>query len=391
MMNIRDQTGQSKQRIVAISYDQGESWRDVYYDSTLISPVCQASLLSIPLQNGRKGLLFSNPENQMSRTDMTVKFSVDNGATWPIKRKIRSGSSAYSDLVRQDNSHIGLLYEHGNNGGIHYASFNLKWLTGDHSAKEKPWIQKYISPKLIAEQEVRLSTPKLQAPSTIFEKYIDVKITYEYPEATLHYTLNGTPPTKKDRRVLGPISINSSSVLKVVAYHPSIQKSEVASAVFTKVPSISNNIDIVKLETSPSSKYPGLGAEGIFNLKSGTLSFHDKEWMGFDQDSIVISINLKNEQLIKSISIHSLRDQGAWIFFPSKIKISSDFHTEQHEIQGNSSKGTLLAEFLTLEMKEKRKLKDFKLTIFPLANIPDWHPGKGSRAWTFIDEILIEY
>ena len=130
MQNIRQQSGEERKRLVALSADGGETWLKTYFDSTLISPVCQASIIEHHLPKGQRVLLFSNPESTDRREKMTIKMSYDDGATWPIKRTIRSGESAYSDLVIQEDSNIGLLYEHGNDGGIHYSYFNLPWLLG---------------------------------------------------------------------------------------------------------------------------------------------------------------------------------------------------------------------------------------------------------------------
>ena len=47
-----------------------------YFDSTLISPVCQASILAHELPDGRDVILFSNPESSSDRINMTVKMSL---------------------------------------------------------------------------------------------------------------------------------------------------------------------------------------------------------------------------------------------------------------------------------------------------------------------------
>ena len=130
MQNIRQQSGEDRKRLVALSSDGGASWMNTYFDSTLISPVCQASIIEYELPNGQNALLFSNPESRNKREKMTVKLSFDDGDSWSAKRLVRSGESAYSDLVVQEDSFVGLLYEHGNDGGIHYAHFNLSWLLG---------------------------------------------------------------------------------------------------------------------------------------------------------------------------------------------------------------------------------------------------------------------
>lgn len=128
MMNIRQQNGKKRQRLIAISEDKGESWSKVYFDSSLVGPVCQASLLAYQTPNRKSALLFSNPAHPNQRVNLTLRLSLDDGNTWPIARSIYKGDAAYSDLVIEKSGQIGVLYERGNNGGIHYADFNFAWL-----------------------------------------------------------------------------------------------------------------------------------------------------------------------------------------------------------------------------------------------------------------------
>ena len=102
------------------------------HDSTLVEPPVQASLVrySWPGPAGRRSrILFANPAHPFARTNMTMRLSYDEGATWPVAKVIDAGPSAYSDLVVQADGDIGLLYERGNAGGIFYAAFSLAWLT----------------------------------------------------------------------------------------------------------------------------------------------------------------------------------------------------------------------------------------------------------------------
>ncbi|MFK7983670.1 MAG: exo-alpha-sialidase, partial [Saprospiraceae bacterium] len=133
MQNVRQQNGESKKRIVAISSDGGHSWDKTYLDEQLPSPVCQASIIDFKNKEGENIILFSNPNSTKRREKMTVRASFDDGKTWLIQREIRSGESAYSDLVIQADNQIGLLYEHGNSGGIYYAHFNEAWLMADQN------------------------------------------------------------------------------------------------------------------------------------------------------------------------------------------------------------------------------------------------------------------
>ena len=115
MLNVREQNGASKTRLMALSSTGGEQWDTEFFDKELISPVCQSSIL---LFEGSKDtiLIYSGPNSKNLRAKMNIKGSFDEGKTWPLKKEIYSGTAAYSDLVQLNENDIGLLYERDNNG-----------------------------------------------------------------------------------------------------------------------------------------------------------------------------------------------------------------------------------------------------------------------------------
>jgi sialidase-1 len=106
-----------RQRGVSISTDGGVTFQEATRDATLIEPICQASILRVDSPaNGKSLLAFSNPASERSRENMTVRFSRDDGVTWPAAMEIKTfpGPAAYSCLVSLDGAgRVGLLYECG--------------------------------------------------------------------------------------------------------------------------------------------------------------------------------------------------------------------------------------------------------------------------------------
>jgi sialidase-1 len=121
MMNIRNQLGNVRQRIIAISGDGGKVWDTTYFDPNLPDPVCQGSILSVGKRNGRSVIAFCNNADTAHRNNLTLRISYDEGKTWQKNyvvakspEEYKGSFSAYSDLVQVDKKNIGILYEKDN-------------------------------------------------------------------------------------------------------------------------------------------------------------------------------------------------------------------------------------------------------------------------------------
>jgi len=101
-------------RQVSITDDLGKTWSEIYDDSTLIEPGCQASLINYKFRN-KSLLVFSNPADIKERKNMVVRTSNDEGKSWQKEIPVYSGSAGYSCLTQLPNGNIGLLFEKGIN------------------------------------------------------------------------------------------------------------------------------------------------------------------------------------------------------------------------------------------------------------------------------------
>ena len=115
-------------RAIAVSNDGGVTFGPVQYDPTLISPVCQGSIVSF----GGK-TYFSNPADTKARDHTTIRRSSDNAQTWEASLLIQEGSSAgYTCLVKgeldAEGSGVGgILYESTATGSIAFKRFDLNF------------------------------------------------------------------------------------------------------------------------------------------------------------------------------------------------------------------------------------------------------------------------
>jgi sialidase-1 len=132
MMNIRNQKGDQRARIIALSHNGGQKWDTVYFDKQLPDPVCEGSILNLTPRSRKPVLAFSNNASQKNRDSLTLRISFDEGRTWPSSCLVEASAdgkkgdaTAYSDITVAGKKEIGILYERD---GYRMISFRLlKW------------------------------------------------------------------------------------------------------------------------------------------------------------------------------------------------------------------------------------------------------------------------
>jgi sialidase-1 len=137
MRNYWGRTGKAADRAgmraVSFSTDGGETWSPLEFQSALVEPVCQASLLRLDEKSAGADarLLFSNPASSTARRNLTIRLSEDGGRTWPIARVLHAGPSAYSCLTILADGTIGCLFEAGRANAyekIVFSQFPADWI-----------------------------------------------------------------------------------------------------------------------------------------------------------------------------------------------------------------------------------------------------------------------
>jgi len=139
MLNMRSPS-KPQRRIVAFSKNGATHWSAPAFDDQLPEPLCFATLLRLSLKRPR--LLFVEPDGQgRERKNLSLRLSYDEGKSWPVKRALEAGPSAYSDLAVLSDGAILCFYEAGTKtpyDTLTLARFNLEWLTnGQDSLSRK--------------------------------------------------------------------------------------------------------------------------------------------------------------------------------------------------------------------------------------------------------------
>ena len=76
MMNMRNQKGDIKSRIVAVSNNGGETWDTTYFDNNLPDPVCEGSILTVGKRDQKYIIAFCNHADTVKRDNLTLHISL---------------------------------------------------------------------------------------------------------------------------------------------------------------------------------------------------------------------------------------------------------------------------------------------------------------------------
>lgn len=151
----------------------------------------------------------------------------------------------------------------------------------------------------------------------------------------------------------------------------------------------------ISLNVPPNPAYAAGGKEALINgIQGSNKRYGDKEWLGFWGDDLEITIDFGKEIEINSVNLRFYDAPGQWIHAPKKVNLWIDL------IDGRTVATTGLIEkidpsniaTLKFDMPTKQIIKTSKieLVIPNYGIIPEGQQGAGNKAWTFIDEIIIE-
>ncbi len=190
-----------------------------------------------------------------------------------------------------------------------------------------------------------------------------------------------------------PISIPHGD--KLICYSKSAELKS-AEVFYHKSFSAHKGIDaMIKLNSPPSQKYSALGAQSLSDGLTGSVSYSDQEWMGFQENNLEVSYAFEQPVDVTSIQLRYLENIKSWIFPPKSIsiyisdngvkyrKLSEKDRFDSFDVSDAAIKKVAMS-------LERTKVQFVKITIENYGKLPSWHSGAGNNAWLFVDEIIVE-
>ncbi len=215
---------------------------------------------------------------------------------------------------------------------------------------------------------------------------VSVSLQNEFPNSTIKYTVNGQALNANSIDYTKPLIIDSSTVLKAAVFEEGQLKGTPLMKNFDFHKAVGSTLTI---KPEPPPKYSGSGPKTLVDVLNGSKNFTDGKWLGWVDQDVEIVMDLGEKKQINQISVGSIENQGADIYFPALIKIqmSNDgdrfVDVENFERTFKANGASSLKKFnFNFEPRETRYLR---INLEPYKN-----PIQGRGAWIFLDEISIE-
>lgn len=209
--------------------------------------------------------------------------------------------------------------------------------------------------------------------------------------ATVRYTLDGTEPTASSPAAGGMVAINSDCTFKAKAMRPGgdsrVLSEKIAFSKATCKPITANQ--------PVNRQYEYKGVSSLTDGLKGGLNYKTGRWIAFYGNAMDVTIDLKELTGISKVAFTSCVEKGDWIFDVRGItvEVSED---------GKNFTEVFSEEYPAMKEDDRNGLYDHECVFAPVKvryvrviadserSIPEWHGGKGSPGFLFVDEIAIE-
>ena len=206
---------------------------------------------------------------------------------------------------------------------------------------------------------------------------------------TIRYTLDGLEPTINSKVYKNLLPITKSVNLKAAVFDAEEKLGTTFSQDINLHKAVGAKITINK---ESHKAYSGSGAAGLINGINGSDSrYGDKEWLGFWGEDIWIEIEFDKPTDVNNISTRFYNGNGQWIYAPKSIAATYYFRDKAPTVYKQIEPTGLLANVnLNLDIDEEiMDVTKIHIRVENYGTIPEGKQGAGNKAWTFIDEIVV--
>lgn len=144
-----------------------------------------------------------------------------------------------------------------------------------------------------------------------------VELLSEQYQPVIFYTIDGTMPTPHSSRYNGPFITKGQTKIVAAIFEDAAIQGEASSFTINYHQAIGKK---VVYNTLWSGSYPAQGSATLTNGIEGSLSYSDKQWLGY-LNNFDATVDMGTIKEIKEVSIRFMQQPGPGVFLPGSVEI----------------------------------------------------------------------
>lgn len=313
---------------------------------------------------------------------------LENGETFTIKAEGNTKGNYYIQRLELNGKPLNRLwitFDEVMEGGTLFMQFGAT-PSAAFSAKNTDRFPTIFKPTIFS------AAPEISAPSGPFKEQVQIAIKPADSISTLLYTTDGTNPKMNGRLYVSPFTIRSETWVRAVSKAPSGYYSAEAMAHFAPYPHPERK---VKLNSSYDLQYSAGGPEGLIDGIRGSENWRKGDWQGYQNTDFSAEIDLGKTANISHTEIGFIQDFRSWILLPRTVtveyldenRVLINRFEKKIDVQDREGKVFLFPVTFNERLSD---VKYVRVSATNYGKLPAWHPGAGSPAFIFVDEIVVE-
>jgi predicted alpha-1,2-mannosidase len=237
-------------------------------------------------------------------------------------------------------------------------------------------------------EHIILPSPYIEKGDITFRGSSEIVLATSEKDAEIFYAIDDGDYKKYETS----FTITEETKLKLYSLKGDL-KSPILTTPFYK---IDPNLDIT-LESEYANQYSAGGNDALIDGIRSTKNYRTGSWQGYWDTDLIATVDLGSLKSVNNVKVSFLRDQGAWIFYPTEVqcfvsKDNKNFKALPAQKINTDEKNSAL-EIKTIEFNfDTSEYRYVKILAKKLGALPEWHIGypMDGKSWIFVDEISIK-
>ena len=309
-------------------------------------------------------------------------INLENGKQFTIVANNVSDTKKYIEYVKLNGTELNKTFLNHNDivsgGTLEFTMTDNPGIWGSKDDQE---------PKTEITEHIILPSPFIAKGDITFRDSTEVVLATSETDAKIYYAIDNDDFKLYKK----PFTISEDAEVKLYSKKGNLKSPELTTPFFKIDPNLS-----ITLESKFANQYSAGGNDALIDGIRSTKNYRTGSWQGYWDQDLVATIDLGSKKAISSVKVNFLRDQGAWIFYPTEVQcfVSKDNKTFKalpvqkiNASERNSGINIKTIEFILNNLAYKY----VKIVAKKLGTLPEWHLGYplDGKSWIFVDEISI--